>query len=106
MFWCYDILTFRLVSDADADGNYVGDAAVDRNSGVITIGPSTDFVTVIVQVWIENFFLEILLNQPDFFLEILLNQPEIRLYLPFSDWFKSKRASVWIQIYRKMVNAI
>ena len=42
--------TFRLVSATDADGNYVGDASVDRNSGVITIGPSTDFVTVIVQV--------------------------------------------------------
>ena len=38
--------------------------------------------------------------------EILLNQPEIRLYLPFSDWFGSKRASVWIQINRKMVDTI
>ena len=37
---------------------------------------------------------------------ILLNQPEIRLYLPFSDWFGSKRTSVWIQINRKMVNTI
>ena len=34
--------------------------------------------------------------------EILLNQPEIRLHLPFSDWFGSKRTSVWIQINRKL----
>ena len=27
--------------------------------------------------------------------EILLNQPEIRLYLPLSDWFGSKRTYVW-----------
>ena len=38
--------------------------------------------------------------------EILLNQPEIRLYLPFSDWFGSKRTSVWFQINRCMVNTI
>ena len=37
---------------------------------------------------------------------VLLNQPEIMLYLPFSDWFGSKRTSVWIQINRKMVNTI
>ena len=29
--------------------------------------------------------------------EILLNQPEIRLYLPFSGWFGTKRPSVWFQ---------
>ena len=38
--------------------------------------------------------------------EILINQPEIRLYLPFSDWFVTKRTSIWIQIIRKMVNTI
>ena len=39
--------------------------------------------------------------------EILLNQPEIRLYLPFSCWFGSKRTSVWFQINRNsMVNTI
>ena len=38
--------------------------------------------------------------------EIFLNQTEIRLYLPFSDWFGSKRMSVWFQINRKMVNTI
>ena len=38
--------------------------------------------------------------------EFLLNQPEIRLYLPFSDWFGSKRTSVWIKIIRKMVTTI
>ena len=27
--------------------------------------------------------------------KILLNQPEIRLYLPFSDWFGTKRTSFW-----------
>ena len=37
---------------------------------------------------------------------ILLIQTEIRMYLPFSDWFGSKRTSVWIQIIRKMVNRI
>ena len=41
-----------------------------------------------------------------FFLEILLNQPEIRLYLPFSDWFRIKRTSVWFQINRTMENTI
>ena len=38
--------------------------------------------------------------------EILINQPEIRLYLPFSGWFGSKRTSVWIQIIQRMVNTI
>jgi len=38
--------------------------------------------------------------------EILSNQPEIRLYLAFSDWFGTKRTSVWIQINLKMVNTI
>ena len=38
--------------------------------------------------------------------EILLNQTKIRLYLPFSDWFGSKRKYVWIQINWKMVNTI
>ena len=40
------------------------------------------------------------------FSEVLLNQLEIRLYLPFSDWFGSKRMSVWIQINRKIVYTI
>ena len=35
--------------------------------------------------------------------EILLNQPEIILYLPFSDWFRTKRISVWFQIKKRMV---
>ena len=38
--------------------------------------------------------------------EILLNQPEIWSYLPFSDWFGSKRTSVRVRINRKMVNTI
>ena len=37
---------------------------------------------------------------------ILLIQTEIRLWLPFSYWFGSKRMSVWIQINRKRVNTI
>ena len=37
---------------------------------------------------------------------IVLNQTEIRLYLPFSDWFGTKRTSVWFQINRKMVNTV
>ena len=40
------------------------------------------------------------------FSEILLNQPKIRLYLPFSDRFWTKRTSVWFQINRSMVNTI
>jgi len=38
--------------------------------------------------------------------EILLNQTEIRLYLPFFDWFGTKRTSVWFHINQKMVNTI
>ena len=38
--------------------------------------------------------------------EISLDQTEIRLYLPFSDWFWTKRTSVWCQINRKMANTI
>ena len=38
--------------------------------------------------------------------EILLVQTEIRFYLLFSDWFESKRTSVWHQINWKMVNTI
>ena len=37
---------------------------------------------------------------------ILLSKTVIRLYLSFSDWFGSKRKSVWLQINRKMVNTI
>ena len=37
---------------------------------------------------------------------ILLNQTEIRLYSPFSDWFRTKRMSVWFQIKQKIVNTI
>ena len=39
-------------------------------------------------------------------LEILLNQTEIKLYIPFSDWFGTKRTSVWFQIIRKIVYTI
>ena len=45
-------------------------------------------------------------TQRNLFEIFLLNQPEIRLYLLFSDWFRSKRKSVWIQISREMVNTI
>ena len=38
--------------------------------------------------------------------KIFLNQPEIRLHFSFSGWFGTKRMSVWIQIYREMVNTI
>ena len=37
---------------------------------------------------------EIFRTQKNLF-EILLNRPEIRLYFPFSDWFGTKRRSVW-----------
>ena len=38
--------------------------------------------------------------------EIFWNQTDIRLYLPFSDWFETKRTVVWFQINRKMINTI
>ena len=38
--------------------------------------------------------------------EILLNQTEIRLHLPWTNWFRSKRTYVWFKINRKMVNTI
>ena len=38
--------------------------------------------------------------------EILLNQPDIRFYLPFSDWYGTKRTSVWFQINWKTINTI
>ena len=38
--------------------------------------------------------------------EILLNQTEIRLYLPFSDLFGTKKTSAWFRINRKMLNTI
>ena len=38
--------------------------------------------------------------------EILLNKTGIRLYLPYLDWFGTKRTSVWFKINRKMVNTI
>ena len=46
------------------------------------------------------------IQKGDFFLEILLNQPDIRLYLPFSDWLGTKWTSVWFQIIQKMVYTI
>ena len=39
-------------------------------------------------------------------LQILLNQTDIRLYLPFADWFGTKRTSVWFQINGNMVDTI
>ena len=36
----------------------------------------------------------------------ILYQTKIRLYLPFSDWFSTKRTSAWIQINRNLVNTI
>ena len=38
--------------------------------------------------------------------EILLNQTKIRLYLPYIDWFRTKRTSLWFQINQEMVNTI
>ena len=38
--------------------------------------------------------------------EIWLNQTGIRLYIPFSDWFGTKRTSAWFQINRKIVNTV
>ena len=42
----------------------------------------------------------------EIFSEILLNQIEMRLYLPFSDRYGTKRKSVWFQIDQKMVHTI
>ena len=44
-------------------------------------------------------------TKQNFFL-ILVYLTEIILYLPFSDWFWTKRNSFWFQINRKMVNTI
>ena len=38
--------------------------------------------------------------------EFLVNQTEIRMYLPSSDWFRTKRNSLWCQMNRKVVNMI
>ena len=35
-----------------------------------------------------------------------VNSIGIRLYLPFSDWFRTKWNSVWLEINRSMVNKI
>ena len=35
---------------------------------------------------------------------ILIIHTEIGFYLPFSDWFGTKRTSVWVQINLKMIN--
>ena len=37
---------------------------------------------------------------------ILRHQTEIRVYLPFSDWFRIELTSVWFKINRKMINTI
>ena len=59
-------------------------------------------------VFYEFFFVNVLLlcYTKRIFFEILLNQSEIRLYLPFSDWFWTKRKSVWFKINQKMVKSI
>ena len=56
--------------------------------------------------WDVAFFAPSVRTHREIFFEILLNKSEIRLYLQYSDWFGSKRTSVWIQINRKMVNTI
>ena len=38
--------------------------------------------------------------------ELLLNQTDIRLYSSFSNWFGTRRTSVWFKINRKMLNTI
>ena len=55
--------------------------------------------TCLVFLWREQY------TERNFF-EILLYEPGIRLYLSFSDWFGSKRTSVWFHINRKMINTI
>ena len=45
-------------------------------------------------------------TQIEFFFWILLIQTEIRLYISFSDWFGTKRNSLWFQINRKMLSTI
>ena len=44
--------------------------------------------------------------EKSFLFQVLLNQTEIRLYVTCTDWFGTKRTSVWIQINRKMVDTI
>ena len=70
-------------------------------------------VNVIYNEWkgsSNSFVYEILFHRSKYtqrnHFEILLNQTNIRLYLPFSDWFGTKRMSVWFVSNRKMINTI
>ena len=56
--------------------------------------------------WIVHKLVLFFLHSQRIFYEILLNRTEIRLYLPFPDWFGTKRTSVWFKINLKMVNTI
>ena len=58
-----------------------------------------------VEFFLQNSSIEHRYTQRNLF-EILLNQTEIWLHVSFSEWFGSKRKSVWIQISQKMVNTI
>ena len=55
---------------------------------------------------ITSFSKSYFLFTPNYFFEIWLKQPGIISYLPFSEWFRSKRTSIWIHINRKMLNTI
>ena len=47
-----------------------------------------------------------LIGQTDKYFLIIVKSTVIRLYLPFSDWFRTKRKPVWSQINRKRLTII
>ena len=57
-------------------------------------------------LWVYTCHLHVYLTRQRNLFEILLNQTKIRLYLPFSDWFGTKRTFFWFQLNWKMVNKI
>ena len=72
-----------------------------HNACIISAGAGLSMlITLAGRVWMRTRY-----TQRNIF-EILLNQPGIRLCLPFSDWFGTKRTSVWFQINREMVYTI
>ena len=78
---------------------------LDEKSAIMKKSSNMHEFDVICKLDSLHYRLSTLFTQRNLF-EILLNQPEIRLYLPLSNWFSTKRTSVWFQINRKMVNII
>ena len=70
------------------------------------------FITrLLVLVWSSNYFLAVVLTDYCTYTQrnisgILLNKTGIRLYLPCTDWFGTRRTFAWFKINRCMVNTI